>query len=208
MLPDTRILESTLGAPLDLALRMRMASGPVREEALSASARRRFASVKGTARERSWLLGRRALESLHADVGARADSGALEFPNSRFSLTHSAGVALAVADTSGKLGGIGIDLEVGTRIQPAAARFFLTEREQDWVQREPLWRRAHHLLRLWCIKEAVFKANPTNPGTLLGDHEVVDPADSCGKARGRTGATMEYASWCESRTCVALAVCR
>lgn len=208
MLPDTHFLESTLGTPLGLHLRMRMASGPVREENLSTPARLRFESVKGTPRESAWLLGRRALETLHTEVGDCPDIETLEFPNPRFSLTHSADVALAVADTSGALGGIGIDLEMGTRIQAAAARFFLTRREQDWVQRQPAGRRSHHLLRLWCVKEAVFKANPENPGTVLGDHELLEPADSCGKARAATGRTMEYTSWCESRTCVALAVCR
>lgn len=189
-------------------MRLSIANGQVSEETLSTSARRRFESLQGTARANSWLLGRKALETLRTEVDGCTDIDALEFPNTRFSLTHSADVALAVADTSGKLGGIGVDLEVDTRIQPAAARFFLTEREQDWVQRQPAERRSHHLLRLWCVKEAVFKANPGNSGTVLGDHELVEPADSCGKASGSTGRAMEYTSWCELRTCIALAVCR
>ena len=65
-----------------------------------------------------------------------------------------------------------------------------------------------HLLRLWCIKEAVFKANPGNAGQTLADYELARPGDARGEARTLAGQDAEYSSWCESRNCVALAVCR
>ena len=208
MLPDTRFLKSCLGDPLGIDLRLNIASGSAPARTLSASERRRYQSLESTVRARSWLLGRAALKSLRAEVDGRGDIDDLEFPNARFSLTHSADVALAVADTSGGLEGIGVDLEVDTTIKPAAARFFLTEREQQWLDDQAPRHWPHLLLRLWCIKEAVFKVNPGNAGSTLGDHELSDPGSPNGDACACTGQVMQYASWCEARTCVALAVCR
>jgi phosphopantetheine--protein transferase-like protein len=209
MLPDSGFLKSALGEPLGLDLLFSAARAPARAPALSPTERVRFEALQNTARATSWLLGRAVLKNLHGEVDGCADIDELSFPNPRFSLSHSADVALAVAEPSGCLQGIGVDLEVDTRIQQAAGRFFLTEREIQWLESQTSERRPHHLLRLWCIKEAIFKANPDNAGKTLADHEIRDPGRAAGEARVRaTGKSMEYASWCESRTCIALAVCR
>ena len=208
MLPDVRFLRSTLGEPLGLDLHFDVARGKCSAQGLSHAERTRYALLRKTARAESWLLGRAALKSLRRRVDGSTDIDALRFPNARFSLTHSGEVALAVAEPSGVLEGIGIDLELDTRMQAASARFFLTEGEQEWLRSQASERWPHHLLRLWCIKEAVFKANPGNTGTTLMDHEVDAPAEARGGAGASTGRRMEYASWCESRTCIALAVCR
>jgi phosphopantetheinyl transferase len=208
MLPDSRFLKSTLGEPLGLDLLFSITSGGGCASALSPTEQKRYEALENTARAKSWLLGRAALKSLRREVDGCTDIDTLSFPNARFSLTHSADIALAVAEPSGALAGLGVDLEVDTRMQPAAARFFLTHREQEWLASQITERRPHHLLRLWCIKEAVFKANPGNGGKMLVDHELDEPAQAMGAARASTGRRMEYASWCESRTCIALAVCR
>jgi phosphopantetheinyl transferase len=208
MLPDACFLRSTLGDPLGLDLQFDIANGQRPAAALSRAEQKHYASLRNTARAQSWLLGRAALKSLRRRIDGCADIDALSFPNARFSLTHSGEVALAVAEPSGVLEGIGIDLELGTRMQAASARFFLTAREQQWLCSQARERWPHHLLRLWCIKEAVFKANPGNTGTTLMDHELDAPGEAQGEARACTGRRMEYASWCESRTCIALAVCR
>lgn len=208
MLPDSRFLRSALGEPLGLDLHFDVASGRRSAATLSCAERKRYAALRNTARARSWLLGRAALKSLRRRVDGCADIDALSFPNARFSLTHSGEVALAVAEPSGILEGIGIDLEVNTRMPAASARFFLTRREQQWLHTQASERWPHHLLRLWCIKEAIFKANPGNAGSMLIDHELEEPAEARGAARAHSGRKMEYASWCESRTCIALAVCR
>ena len=208
MLPDTGFLKSSLAEPLGLDLHFNVATGSVSTAALSLSEQEHYAGLENTARAESWLLGRAALKSLHSRLDGCADIDGLSFPNARFSLAHSAHVALAVAEPSGCLAGIGVDLELDARLQPAAACFFLTDDEQAWLQSQAVERWCHHLLRLWCIKEAVFKANPDNAGKLLADHEIQRPAEAKGEARTRAGRKMEYASWCESRTCIALAVCR
>jgi phosphopantetheinyl transferase len=208
MLPDTGFLKSTLGEPLGVDLHFNVTSGQGSAAALSLADRQHYEAAESAVRASSWLLGRAALKSLRAEVDGCTDIDGLRFPNARFSLTHSADVALAVAEPSGCLEGIGVDLEVDAHIQPAAARLFLTHREQEWLQSQALERWPYHLLRLWCIKEAVFKANPENAGKTLADHELAEPADPRGEARACTGQKMEYTSWCESRTCIALAVCR
>ncbi len=148
MLPDTGFLKSTLGDPLGLDLHFNIISGQASASALSPAERQRYETVENTARATSWLLGRAALKSLRSQVDGRADIDELRFPNARFSLTHSAEVALAVAEPSGCLEGIGIDLEVDTHIRPAAARFFLTGREQAWLRSQACEHWPHHLLRL------------------------------------------------------------
>ena len=208
MLPDTEFLKSALAKPLGLDLQFNIASGTASPAALSRTEQKRYEVLEDTARAQSWLLGRAALKTLRSQLDGCADIDNMRFPNGRFSLSHSADVALAVAEASGCLAGIGIDLEVDARIQSAAARFFLSDDEHQWLQSQPSERWPHHLLRLWCVKEAVFKANPGNAGKLLADHELQCPADATGTARSADGQTMEYASWCESRDCVALAVCR
>jgi phosphopantetheinyl transferase (holo-ACP synthase) len=208
MLPDTRFLKSALGDPLGFDLALNVARGNVSESILSDKERIRHQSTESTVRAKSWLLGRAALKRLRTEVDGREDIEDIEFPNARYSLTHSADLAIAVADVSGSLKGIGVDLEVNTRIGPAAARFFLTEREQSWLEEQAAAYRPHLLLRLWCIKEALFKANPENAGRMLADHETAEPGNASGDACSCSGRIMHYASWCESRTCIALAVCK
>lgn len=208
MLPDTRFLSRTLAEPLGIDLRIRVASGEGSTASLTAADRARYERIAGTPRARSWLLGRTALAGLRSELEESADAGALTFPNRRFSLTHSRGVALAVAEPTGCLAGIGVDLEMSRRIRPGAARFFLTEAEQQWLRGERLEHQERHLLRLWCVKEAVFKANPENAGRILADHALENPEEAVGEARTPDAARVQYASWCGSSACVALALCR
>lgn len=208
MLPDTGFLSSTLGAPLGLDLHFRLARGAVSAGLLSPAEKAIFAPLAHTARATSWLLGRAALKGLRMDLDERPEVDSLTFPDARFSLSHSGDAALAVAEPSGCLDGIGLDLEVDARIQSAAARFFLTPRERAWLRTRALAHRPSHLLRLWCVKEAVFKADPDNTGEILADYELTRPADPSGGACTRSGRSVEYTTWCQSRTCVALAVCR
>lgn len=208
MLPDPGFLKSTLAEPLGLELHFSVAGAEASPSSLSPDEHKHYLSLEQTPRAKSWLLGRAALKSLRRELDGCTDIDTLRFPNRRFSLSHSADMALAVAEPSGNLAGIGVDLEVDTRMQAQAARFFLTLRESQWLGTQAPERWPHHLLRLWCIKEAVFKANPRNSGRMLMDHELDEPAQARGMARACTGQMLEYTSWCESRTCIALAICR
>ena len=78
-----------------------------------------------------------------------------------------------------KLWGIGIDLEGRRQIRKEAARFFLSEKELEWFRRQ---NEVSHLLRLWTVKEALYKANPKNEDTGLADYVLEHPGWSSGKA--------------------------
>jgi len=78
-----------------------------------------------------------------------------------------------------KLCGIGIDLEGRRQIRKEAARFFLSEKELEWLRRQ---NEPSHLLRLWTVKEALYKANPKNEDTGLADYVLEHPGWSSGKA--------------------------
>jgi hypothetical protein len=63
------------------------------------------------------------------------------------------------------------------------------------------------LLRLWTIKEALFKATPRNQGYLLLDFEVHDTAAACGEATGPRGETLRYVTLRLECGSLAIAVC-
>ena len=92
--------------------------------------------------------------------------------------------------------GAGIDLELGREPHPESARFFLREGERTWLMRQEANDRSGQLLRLWTVKEALFKANPDNQGTALLDYTLEDPGEACGDARVACGRPlwMRYAT--------------
>lgn len=140
-------------------------------------------------RRHDWLLGRAALKA-HG-IG---DTSTVAFPNRCLSLTHSAGVAVA-ARCDGDQAGVGVDLEGWRTIDPRAARFFLRPNEQG------------DLLRLWTVKEALFKATPANAGAVLVDYEVEDPLTLEGTAHDRHGRAFEYLSRRRREGWLTIAVC-
>jgi 4'-phosphopantetheinyl transferase superfamily protein len=145
-----------------------------------------------------WLRGRAALRAV---LPRGYDTSRLQFPNRAISLTHAGDLAVAVR-TDDDCEGIGIDFEPwGTRVDPRAAHLFLGP-----VERVGL-RGPDGLLRLWTIKEALYKATPGNQGCLLLDFEVHDTAASCGEATGPRGETLRYAALRLDRGSLAIAVC-
>lgn len=108
------------------------------------------------------------------------------------SLSHSGTIAVAVA-TSAKVAGIGVDFELDRPMKEHAGRFFLTKDERRWVRQQPTPKRAAALLRLWTIKEALYKANPENFRTSLVDHRLRTPGRWTGTANV-LGRTQRYAS--------------
>jgi hypothetical protein len=140
-------------------------------------------------RRHDWLLGRAALKA-HG-IG---DTSTVAFPNRCLSLTHSAGVAVA-ARCDGDQAGVGVDLEGWRTIDPRTARFFLKPNEQG------------DLLRLWTVKEALFKATPANAGAVLVDYEVEDPLAMEGTALDPHGRAFEYLSRRRPEGWLTIAVC-
>ena len=85
-------------------------------------------------------------------------------------------------DPGAVLLGVGLDIETNRVVQPAAARFFLTDGEQEWLKELGGHGSSQHLLRLWTVKEAIFKADPENGQKILGDYVLENPSQWDGNA--------------------------
>jgi 4'-phosphopantetheinyl transferase EntD len=141
-------------------------------------------------RRHDWLLGRAALRA-HGIT----DTATVAFPNRCLSLAHAANMAVA-ARCDGDQAGLGVDLEGWRPIDPRTAPLFLRPGERG------------DLLRLWTVKEALFKATPDNAGVALVDYEVDDPLAHEGRATDRQGRTFEYQSRPLPEGWLTIAVCR
>ena len=74
--------------------------------------------------------------------------------------------------------GLGVDLEIGRVVPDEAARFFLSAAERARLPSAP----GSELLRLWTVKEAVFKADLHNDGRGLLDYQLADARAAQGVA--------------------------
>jgi 4'-phosphopantetheinyl transferase superfamily protein len=149
-------------------------------------------------RDLDWLRGRAALRAL---LPAGSETAGLEFPHPALSLSHAGGLAVAVR-CDRNLRGIGVDFEPW---RPAAdlrvARFFLRPPEQAAVSGPA------SLMRLWTIKEALYKATPDNGSCVLVDFTLADPGGACGRAVGPRGETLRYAAVDVGEGHLAVAIC-
>lgn len=196
-----------------LGVRVRIASTELGEESgaraplsgtgspgcrLTAGEQAQWEALAPGPRRRDWLLGRAALKQL---LGAGTDTSALRFPHPRLSLTHAGGVAFAVQAPVGDVVGTGVDYEGARPADPRTARFFLRAGEQDAA------RDAANLLRLWTVKEALYKATPDNDDAVLLDYELADARCACGWATGPGGEAMRYFSAGAAGGVITVAVC-
>lgn len=174
-------LERAIRHNLGFSLRLAFAARPLDAAKLSAGERTRFASLAAGARRTEWLTGRAALKRLLTRLGASADTSGIAFPNASYSLAHSGGTAVAAGAGGRMLRGIGIDLELHRCVNPRAARYFLSARE--WSSLEQMGADGtDRLLRLWTVKEALFKADPNNAHRVLADYRLLDPLLNRGRA--------------------------
>ena len=88
------------------------------------------------------------------------------------------------------------DLELGRSPRPDGARFFLSPEERAGLAEPSPNALPDHLLRLWTVKESLFKADPRNAGRGLLDYVVCAPRDvtGAGRARHDPSLDMRYAS--------------
>ena len=167
--------------------------------ALTALERAEFAALAGAERRKQWLTSRHALRVLLGLLGLPRDTAAYRFPHPRLSLSHATqGVIAAgsVGPAGRRAAGLGVDYETDRPVDPRTGRFFLTEAEQAWLARVPLADRAAEQLRLWTVKEAVFKADLTNRNALLRDYSLSDDS-LCDRATRPSGAGT--AGWARGR---------
>lgn len=109
------------------------------------------------------------------------DAAQLVMPHPRYSLTHCLNTVAAVANPLKHAMGIGIDLEYGRSVSQQAAKFFLTHKERLIV--DTYDNVNQQLLRLWTIKEAIYKADMNNRCNFwFFDYETQNPGALVGTA--------------------------
>ena len=181
-------LSKLLGVPV----RLSGAERPLESADLSSGERSRWEQLPEGRRRDEWLLGRAALKPLMPAWGR--DTSALAFPHPRLSLTHGGGVVVA-ARCDGGVQGVGVDLEPWRpEVDARVGRFFLGGRERAWLYALRPRRRARAVIRLWTVKEALFKASAGNAGASLLDYEVDDPGAGAGGATGVRAGGFRYAT--------------
>jgi 4'-phosphopantetheinyl transferase EntD len=152
--------------------------------------KQRLKKMKSPKRKMEWLLGRKALKKVLHVLKKDCDTSALSFPNPFCSLTHSQNTAIAIGVSRKKIKGIGIDLEFNRFLSIKTARFFLAPQEKIWV--EKVRENENHLLRLWCIKEAIYKSDPQNKKRRLSSYELENPSQEKGRAFLRKRSTAYF----------------
>jgi 4'-phosphopantetheinyl transferase EntD len=174
-------VHAALGVPVRLAA-LRDADPPAAHAAADAP------------RARDRQRGRAALARLFARLGRDEAADAVRFPHPSLSLSHSGDWAIAAGCVAST--GVGVDLEFARPMDARAARFFLVGAELDYVASLPPPQQGAELLRLWTVKEAVFKACADNRGRLLADFRLDEPAARAGTARrvDGSGFTARYGS--------------
>lgn len=195
---DEKELAAKARAALGIDIAFAVAGEPLPRERLSPAEQARVDGFGLPGRREDWLRGRAALKRLLALLGLPADTSLISFPHARLSLTHSAGVAVAAAlPGAPAAAGIGVDYEARRAMKAGTERFFLaaSERGRAAALLEP------DLLRLWTVKEALFKADPLNRsagGRYLSGYVVEGPLEASeGRARGPEPEALAFgfASW-------------
>lgn len=162
-----------LGSPIFLEMARQVELG----DWLSEAERRCCESMITVVRQREWLTGRAALKNVLRRLGLSLETSKYVFPHSRLSLSHSLEKAVAAGAHCASRG-LGVDLEFCPAMAESAERFFLMRPEIKQMNRLTPARRARERVRLWSIKEAVFKADLKNAGCGLNHYRLcIDDAE-------------------------------
>ena len=172
-------LSAAVSRALRLRVRVVVAEEPASRARLSRGEAARLETL-GPPRREAWLRGRAALKHLLDLLGEDTDTTPVAFPHPRLSLTHSGALAVAVAT---ECSGTGVDFEICRALRTDTGRFFLTSDEHEGLAAAD-----GDLLRLWTVKEAVFKADVENGRHGLADYRVDDLAAASGTAVRRDEA--------------------
>ena len=157
-----------------------MCTQPLALSKLTINERKQYDSFTTQSRKIDWLKGRNALKKLLQKRGGSLDTEQLSFPNSSYSLTHSSGSAIAVAISD--VCGVGVDFEAWHKVKPKMAEWFLDSAEQRWLSSLCSKEFDREFVRLWTVKEALFKATMNNEKLGLIDFKLDKPSASAGVA--------------------------
>ena len=75
------------------------------------------------------------------------------------------------------------------------SRWFLNESETNWLAHCDIADRGNALIRLWTVKEAVFKCQADNRGYVLTDFTIADPSSNCCEVRSADGRRFRCVSF-------------
>jgi len=134
------------------------------DDATLRSEERTFVASAVERRRREFTAGRTLARSLLATLGKEAplcreaDGRPAWPPGIVGSITHCATLAAVAIATTDDCAGIGIDIEANRPLPQGAARRILSETEQHWIRRSDPRLAAETLLRVFCAKEALYKA--------------------------------------------------
>lgn len=201
----TEQCRKALAHPIELSL----ICGPFNSPSLSAAEQERANTYKHEGGKEAYLRGRAALKALLSVLKQNEDTSLLAFPSPNFSLSHSGDCALAAASPNGDLCGLGVDIEMNRLVKPKMTKFYLTEQETSYINTVSIEKQNSELLRLWTIKEALFKADLNNRGMVIGNYSINRPADLCGTAIVKSkedSPTFSYISLLFPEACVSVAI--
>lgn len=191
MRPDLSFAEVTAERHLGLPIRLTGATRALEPAQLTPGEVVRWRALPAGTRSSEWLLGRAALRQLLTRLHHPADTSQLTFPNRQVSLTHSGRTAVAAwsGGTRSPDGravlGVGVDVQTNrSGLNQRAGHLFLSARELAWVASLAEAVQADARLRLWVIKEALFKANPANHDTVLAHYSIAQPSAPYGNGSG------------------------
>lgn len=202
MPPEVKVVDSFL-------VELETAYAPLRESDLTVGELTIWKDLRGDERKVAWLRGRMALRNLRVRQGCDVDTSKLSFPSPQYSVSHSGELSLAagVRDT---FQGIGVDVELDRRPRTAIARFFMTDDELKYIRDLREQTASQRVLRIWTIKEALFKATPNNKDLTLRSFRITDPDAEEGEATvvSRPGLHIYYSSFSLDRGQLSVAITR
>jgi hypothetical protein len=194
--------------PNRIILRLAASDVPLSAAELSDGEAAQLTGLSSPTRRRTWLTARRALHSALAAAGLPEDTSTYAFPHRCASLSYADECAVAVAVEHRDVLGVGVDVENSPGPAPETAPLFLVEHEQQTLTAVPASRQRAELLRMWTVKEALYKADPANAGIDLRRYTVDRPLAHHGVARraGSGGPAFRYLTLDLPRSILTVAV--
>ena len=156
-------------------------SQPCLKTSLTEGELQRLTLVQYLRQPTQYLIGLSALKQALRRVEGHMDTSRIQFPSSTVSLSHVDQGALSVGLTpaeAGKLGisGIGVDIDFLDYFQERSKSMYLTKNERQAFQayEEVSTKEEAQVLamKLWTMKEALFKASPDNDHLQFNQFEL------------------------------------
>ena len=195
-----RVADS-LGIPAQIAV----CNSDLGAETLSAAEEDQLCRFETPGRRRDWRRGRLALKSVLRALGRSDDTSDIRLPAPQLSLSHADGLAIAIG-TPVPDARIGIDIEELRPVNQRMARWFLNDPELDWLAQQDRVDRNAALIRLWTVKEAVFKCHPSNAGLVMTDFAIDDLSSAVSDVHAADGQAFRCASFSADAGIISIAI--